>query len=259
MRNNEIFLFSCWFTALVWTLRSRPLDVELNKLDWNSSNEGSIPISSSKPVHPVGKKIKMEGMLKTQQFCSPVLPTYLLTGISNFFAILVYVILTKQTKTVKTPKTKTFNILEVFLNWQRKTTLATISRVLLQQWRPAASWVVLSLRASWRLRRWELPFPLVSCSWSSVCNFEIISGRKTFLYGCKFSRGRLRWSDWKTTYKEKEELGLFSVEKRESKGNLPAVCNYLAGYSVGYQEDGARLFSQMHSERMGGQQLQAGM
>lgn len=92
-----------------------------------------------------------------------------------------------------------------------------------------------------------------------MCNFEIISGKKPFIYGCKFSRVMLRRSgDWKTTYKEKEELSLFSVEKRESKGNLPAVCNYLAGYSVGYQEDGARLFSQMHSGRMGRQQLQAG-
>lgn len=33
-----------------------------------------------------------------QQFNSPVLRTYLLTGILNFFAVVVYVILTKQTK-----------------------------------------------------------------------------------------------------------------------------------------------------------------
>lgn len=67
----------------------------------------------------------------------------------------------------------------------------------------------------------------------------------------------LRWSrGWKTTYKEKDKL--FSLEKRESKGNLPAVCSYLTGYRVDYQGDGVRFFSEMHSGRMGGQQKQAG-
>lgn len=159
MRNNEIFLFSCWFTALVWTLRSRALDVELNKLDWNSSNAGSIPISSSKPVHPVGGKKNKNGRNALNTTVS-VLQSYLLTSSLAYPIFLLYWYMSssprKPKQGVKRPKTKTFDILELFLNWQRKITVATNSRVLLQ-WRPAASWVVLSVRDSFLIQECHIP------------------------------------------------------------------------------------------------------
>lgn len=156
-------------------------------------------------------------------------------------------------QTVKRPKTKTFDILELFLNWQRKTTLATTSRVLLQQWRPAASWVVLSLSAwpaGWG--RGELPLPFVSCSWSPACNFEI---SRTFL---DVSSAEECWHGQGTGKQHTRKRTNCSAWRRESKGNLPAVCSYLTGYSVGYQGDGDRLFSEVHTGRMGGQQMEAG-
>lgn len=116
------------------------------------------------------KKINGRNAFNTIVF---VLQSYPLTSSLAYPTFLLYWYMSsspsKPKQRVKRPKTKTFDILELFLNWQRKTTLATISRALLQQWRPAASWVVLSLRAwpaGWG--RGELPLPFVSCS-SQMC------------------------------------------------------------------------------------------
>lgn len=139
-------------------------------------------------------------------------------------------------QTVNRPKTKTFDILELFLNWQRKTTLATMSSVLLQQWRPAASWVVVSLRA--RLAVWgreELPLPFVSCSWTLRAILKPVE-EKTFL---DVSSAEECWDGQGTEKQHSRKRRNCSAWRRESKGNLPAVCSYLTGHSVGYQGDGA--------------------
>lgn len=76
--------------------------MELNKLDWNTSKEGSITINSSKPVHPVEKQWK-NGLNATSV---TTVPHH--TIVSNLFTMVVY---TKQGKSHN--KTKTFATLEV--------------------------------------------------------------------------------------------------------------------------------------------------
>lgn len=159
----------------------------------------------------------------------------------------------KSNQIVSRSKTKTFATHNAFLNWQRTRTLMSTSRALLQQCKAAASWTVL-VRV--QPTGWGRETALSTCEIASgaLYNFELISKIKTLTYGCKSSRGILRrWSgDWTITYKEKEELGLFSLEKRQSKGNLPAACKYLMRYNIDYQKDGARPFSEVHNVRIGG-------
>lgn len=87
---------------------------------------------------------------------------------------------------------------------------------------------------------------------TNVCNFETISRRKIFL---DVSSAEKCWDGLGAGKQHKWERRNCSAWRRESKGNLPAVCSYLTGYGVGYQGE-EPLFSEMHSGRKGGQQMQ---
>lgn len=58
--------------------------------------------------------------------------------------------------------------------------------------------------------------------------------------------GRL---EHKTYKKRLRGMGLFSLKERRLRGDIIAVCNYVVG---GCREDGARLFSELCSDRMRG-------